>query len=97
MCLSQLSILCTPLGLPGAQCSAAQGRSYINIPQTSWNLPESPGVPPPPCHRPTSTPDTLPFSRGEQMADSIPSGILSAAPENSVSVILGKERKRGKK
>lgn len=61
----------------------------------SWNLPESPGVLP--QHpRPTNPRDTLPSTRVEQTADTVPFGIQSAPLEDSASVILGKERKRGK-
>lgn len=61
----------------------------------SWNLPESPGVLP--QHpRPTNPPDALPSTHVEQKADTVPFGIQSAPLEDSASVILGKERKRGK-
>lgn len=96
--LSQLRTLCIPESKdpPGAQHSAAQSRFPRNVPQTSWNLPESPGVLPQ-HHRPSNPPNALPSSCVEQMADTIPFGIQSAPLENSASVILGKERKREKK
>ena len=46
--------------------------------------------------RPTNPSDALPSTRVEQKADTVPFGIQSAPLEDSASVILGKERKRGK-
>lgn len=96
-CLSQLEKpLCAPLGLPDSE---DPGPSPVQPRPDSTDLSEPSRKPrrPTPELQATNPPDALPSSRVQQMADTVPFGIQPAPLENSLSVILGKERKRGEK